>query len=239
MKISDFYIKKIQEYPTLYKDVDFEKSILKMLNQIFFTIGNGLELAETENLADGGYVVESKYKKDKKTDEWVRVYDKPYGKEKFKKIPNGYFDSVVLYVSSCNQPLEIIKRKDGGRIYFRYCKEANNPFNTPKLCRAESFEAFSPYPICKTSSLACDILYNDLFLQDDWLKELVVLCKRTLEYYTDINQYKTHTFYPTETKINKKVREFEKLLIDAGLDNLNSMQLKLGYVVKNTPPRLC
>ena len=72
MKIADYISKSIQEYPLMYKDVDYEKSKLKVLNHIFFTNGNGLEMAETENPEDGGYVVRPKHKKDKFGD-WERI----------------------------------------------------------------------------------------------------------------------------------------------------------------------
>jgi hypothetical protein len=38
MKIKDFISKSIQEYPLLYKDVNYEKSKLKVLNQLFFCV---------------------------------------------------------------------------------------------------------------------------------------------------------------------------------------------------------
>lgn len=66
MKIADYISKCIQLYPTLYKDIDYNKSKLKVLNHIFFTIGNGMEMAKTKNPNEGGYVVDPKYKKIKK-----------------------------------------------------------------------------------------------------------------------------------------------------------------------------
>jgi len=43
MQVEQFIIKCILEYPLLYKDINFEKSRNKVLDQLFFTNGNGLE----------------------------------------------------------------------------------------------------------------------------------------------------------------------------------------------------
>ena len=54
MKIADCISQFIQEYPLLFKDVDYEKSKLKVLNHIFFKTNNGLKLAKTKNKKEGG-----------------------------------------------------------------------------------------------------------------------------------------------------------------------------------------
>lgn len=43
MDVKQLIINSIFSYPTLYKDVDFEKSRDKVLNHLFFTNGNGFE----------------------------------------------------------------------------------------------------------------------------------------------------------------------------------------------------
>lgn len=43
MLVEQFIIKNILEYPILYKDINFENSRHKVLDQLFFTNGNGLE----------------------------------------------------------------------------------------------------------------------------------------------------------------------------------------------------
>ena len=112
MKVADFISKTIQEHPLFYKDIDYEKSKLKVLNTVFFNYGTGLELADTESPGQGGYIVEPKYKKDKKIGDYVRVKDKPYGKDKYKSIPDGYFENIVYYVYASHDPLQVVGPKE-------------------------------------------------------------------------------------------------------------------------------
>ena len=55
MKVKDYISKSIQEYPSLYKAATYEESKLLVMNHVFFTNGNGIEFAETENPKEGGY----------------------------------------------------------------------------------------------------------------------------------------------------------------------------------------
>jgi len=239
MKIADYISKSIQEYPSLYKDVDYEKSKLKVLCQIFFTNGNGLEMAETDNPKEGGYVVEPKHKKYKKTDDWIRIKDKPYGKEKYKPIPDGYFESITYYVYASEHPIETIYRKGkygDDKIYFRYDKKVDSEFRQPKLYKAESLHPFSPYPFSKGFSIACDVFYDGVFLQDDWMQELIILCKRTMEYFNDENQYKNNSYYPTENKIKQDLNYFKERFNKDGLKGLTDLRKTWGYEAKETLP---
>lgn len=52
MKVEQFIINHILEYPLLYKDIDFKHSRDKVLDQLFFTNGNGLEWVNGELLYD-------------------------------------------------------------------------------------------------------------------------------------------------------------------------------------------
>ena len=152
MKVADFISKSIQEYPSLYKDVNYEKSKMKVLDHVFFTIGNGMEIAEPPDGEAGGYVVSPKYKRDRITDEWVRRKDKPYGKEKYKKLPSDYFDSVVYYVYGSDRPLDTIVKKDDSysdSVYLRFPKRSEEKNREPRLYKAESIGPFSPYRIAE------------------------------------------------------------------------------------------
>ena len=239
MKVQDFISKSIQEYPFLYKDVDYEKSKVKVLSQIFFTIGNGLEMAATDNPQEGGYVVEPKYKRNKKTNGWNRIKDKPYSKEKYKPIPNGYFDSVVYYVYSCEHPLEVVYRKseyNDDEFLFRYDKKVDEKFREPKFYKAESLHKFHPYPFSKNFSIACDVFYNNIFLQDDWMQELIFLCERTLLFFNDEAEYKNDCYYPSEKSIKKDLNCFNERFKKEGLKGLNDLQKSWGYKIKDSVP---
>lgn len=217
MKIKDYISKSIQTYPSLFKSNNYEESKLKVLNQIFFVIGNGMEMAWTENPAEGGYVTEPKMKKDRKKDEWVRIYDKPYGKEKFKPIPDSYFEDVVFYVSSESSALEILTNCGGYRFLARFDKQtAVNKYFSPRLVEAKADDAFYPYPFSKGNSIACDVFYNKLFLQDDWKEELFFLCRRTLQFFEDEEQLKNDFYFPNEKRINRDIRHFNEVFSKEG-----------------------
>lgn len=227
MKIKDFISKSIQEYPSLYKDVDYEKSKLKVLNHVFFVYGNGLELADTGNPDNCGYVVEPKHKYNKKEDGYKRLKDKPYGEDKYKPIPEGYFDSVVYYVHASEYPLEIIKL-DFDRTYYRYSKDVlKSDFSQPKLYKAQSFETFSPYPFCEYSII--HDVYEGFKLEQDWLDELIILCERTLEYFNDRDQYIKNSYYPSEYQINSNLKHFEKEKRDFGSKGIIRLRKLWGY----------
>jgi hypothetical protein len=197
MKIADYISKQIQEHPSLYKDVDYEKSKLKVLNHTFFTIGNGLHTAYTEKPEEGGYITEHIYKK--KKDGYAQFYNKPYGKEKYKPIPKGYFDRLAIL-------------------------EANADYH------------FSPYPFSNKNSLISQIINGDVFLQEDWMEELILLCEKTLEYFDDVNQYQHDIYYPSEMRIQNDIDIFTNRLELGSVSALNNLQNLWGYEVKETIP---
>jgi len=233
MKVSDFISQSIQTYPSLYKDVDYERSKLKVLCHTFFTIGNGMEMAETEDPKQGGYVVEPKHKKNEDGD-WERVLDKPYGKERYKKLPKDYFESVIFYVYGSRNPIEITK-KGRNDVYFRYDKKVANEIFPPSLYKAESLYEFSPYPFSENYSLACKVYYENLFLQDDWMKELVFLCKRTLEYFNDENQYKNDSRYPSKNS-RMTSGQFKSTFEVEGAKGVRNLRKLWGYDISDEVP---
>lgn len=52
-----------------------------VLSHMFLTTGNGLKFAHTKNPEKGGYIVYPRYRN--LHGEEIRIYDKPYGKEKY------------------------------------------------------------------------------------------------------------------------------------------------------------
>lgn len=225
MKIEDFISKSIQEYPNLYKKIDYESSKLEVLNDIFFTTGNGLKLAETENPEYGGYVVEAKYKRNTKN----RIKDKPYGKEKYKPIPKGYFESNIFYIPSYNYPLETININDN--IYFRYKNNIE-----PLLLKAENNNPFMPCAINNNCCIACDVYYKDVFLQEDWMRELIFLCERSLEYYRDEKQYTHNVYYPSEKRISKQMKYFQERFDKEGLNGVLDLRKLWNFEIKEILP---
>ena len=198
MKISDYISKIIQEYPSLYKYKNYEESKLRVLDHVFFTIGNGLEMAETEDKAKGGYIVEPKFKRIKGEDEHIRIKDKPYGKEKYRPIQEEYFKYDIYHVSCINRPKDVVfieyyNFKDAYFLFEQTSKKESFGSSivdeilngVPKLRKIENNHEFSPYPFSKGFSIACDIYYKNLFLQKDWMDELIILCKRTVSKFIE------------------------------------------------------
>jgi len=93
MKVSDYIAESIMEWPSLFKSMDYDQSKLKVLNQIFFVIGNGLDFAQTGDEKTGGYVVSPRHRK--KNGRYIRIKDKPYGVETHSCLPEGYFETKI------------------------------------------------------------------------------------------------------------------------------------------------
>lgn len=97
MKLEDYVKQSIVAYPILYLDKTYELSRLKVLNQIFLVLGNGMEWAWTKDPSKGGYMVDPVVKKVK--GEWIRQHDLPYGKATFNS-PNfqRYFEEPLIEI---------------------------------------------------------------------------------------------------------------------------------------------
>lgn len=165
MKVVDYISKSIQEYPLLYKDVDYEKSKTKVMDHVFFVIGNGLEIGN-------GYVFDPKYKR--VDGEWEIVDPKPYGAEKYPKIPDGFFDSKAYYVYP--SPSKVVGRKNKLNLYYSE--------GEPRIYESISKDSYTPYPISEYS-FAYRVCKEGVFIQQDWFAEMKLLCKVALEYYND------------------------------------------------------
>jgi len=230
MKIKDYISRSIQSYPTLYKCDSYYESKLRVLNHIFFTNGNGLEVAETENSEDGGYVVEPKYKMDIKTDNWNRIKDKPYGKEKYKELSKDYFDSIIYQVCGLESPIEVINN-GGDNVYYRYDKKIKDreDFYHPRLVEIIKDNSFSPYPFSKNFCIICDVYYNNLFMQPDWIEESIILCKETLKYFFNEELYKKDVCYPTENSIKRDFNHFQEREKEGGSNSIKELRKIWGY----------
>lgn len=232
MKISDYISKTIQEYPSLYKDENYEKSKLKVLDHIFFTIGNGVEIAETINPEDGGYMTKPIY-----DSEYERIPDKLYGSETYKPLPDDYFETVIYSILASENPLEITKRTTnyGDKIYFRY-KKFKHKHQEPILFIEENKDILEPYPICFGFSIVDKIFSENIFIQDDWMKELIVLCERTLEYFNIKTQYINNIYYPKISSIEKDLNHFKEYFEHGGMKKVKELRETWNYEIKDTVP---
>ena len=239
MKLKDFVAKNIWEYPSLFKDVDYEKSEIKVLCQVFFTCGNGMELAHTKDPKKGGYYVSpNNYMRN---GEWVRKFDKPYGAEKFPELPADFFKYPIYYISQgfngrdANESSYVVKHEDDtDRLYIRIEKPINlgekkekgidRIFREPTLVEAESRYEWRPYPFSFEYSAFGD-LANGGFLQPDWMDGLVRLSKAALSYYKDPERTKSESAHPSST-VPEAIQKFAKAASE-GPESV--VKLKKGY----------
>ena len=203
MKAEDFISEKIQTYPMLYKDIDYEKSKLRVLKHAFFTCGNGLDLAKTTDQTKGGYLVEPNYKMNEKTDEYYRTKDKYYGKIKYRPLPEGYFESTIYYMYGDMLPTEVffkegVERAD--KLYLRYDKLSDGFPERLAWMITKNTNPITSFNI-SSYSIAYQIYKKKAFLQKDWVEALIFLCNKALEYYEDENQYKFDDMYPKKGNI--------------------------------------
>lgn len=242
MKIKDFISKYIQTYPSLFKSNNYEESKLKVLNHAFFVIGNGIELSETENPKEGGYLVSPKYREDKKTGNRIRIVDIPYGLEKFDDIPSDYFETHIFGILSLHNPLEIKTNKcnmGGYDCIIRFDKETvKNDFFYPTLYEIINDKPFTPYPFSVDFSFVCKIFYKQIFIQEDWMNELVILCKRTLDFFEDNDQVKNDTCYPNDNKIKNNYKRLKEVFEKDGEKGVYNLRKELHYPASYKKPTL-
>ena len=230
MKIKDYVSREIQTYPSLYKSENYEISKLKVLSKAFFLGTAHSTLAWTENPTNGGYIVTCHFRKNKKTNEWVRVFDKPYGQEKFKELPDSYFEDRIFYVNYQDKAKEIfIDKRDFSPYNCLITFNKIEHRRPPMLIEAKCNLNFTPDSINKDYSAVCKILYAKLFLQDDWKEALSFLCQKSLDFFENETQYKSDFCYPTEKLINREIRYFNDAYVRQGAEGVVILRKSFGY----------
>ena len=82
MRLLHFVKKLINEYPILFSYPDFYSSQIRVLDQAFGVIGNGLEWAQTQNKYDGGYLCNPIYSEHNEMED-ERLNDPPYDESSY------------------------------------------------------------------------------------------------------------------------------------------------------------
>jgi hypothetical protein len=250
MKLADHVRKSILEYPTLYKSDTYERSRLSVLNHLFLVIGNGYEWAYTMDPARGGYLTDhpNYYKRGDK--EGDRKYDKPYGVEKYdREFSPNYFTNRLFHINLLNNrnarivSVTPVTIGEGGidDVYIEIeglVEEiGENEFSflkTPKLYEANRMSfgdnrpSFSPYPISNYSAIR-EIYDKNLFVQPDWLEGAVDVGKAALVYYSDSEQYKYDSYYPSPERIKGDEQTFEQRKKSGGDKAVKELRKVWGY----------
>lgn len=245
MKLHDHICKSICDWPTLYLLDNFESSKIRVLDHLFGTLGNGVEWAHTKNPKQGGYMCEDRHRKVK--GEYVRIFDKPYGKEKFEKdINKKYIEPIIeVYDWRCRKVIfvgtleeynnnpeketwedpENKEEEDFDICRFRVNKDIRNSnlkYHSTFVDTSLKFYGWHPYPYFgKDYSPLWEIEPEDI--KDDWKEGALYWLKECKEFFLDDKRVKTYSHYPT--KIN--IRDFKKYVLKEmetkTVDDINKM----------------
>ena len=239
MKLEHVINWSIINYPTLYRDVTLERSRLKVLNQLFFVIGNGFEWHKDGFLFDGN-------------------------KRNFRKIlPKGFFEKNLYTVAITPKSIPLVKKRIADRFYYikknsRFREvdvifEAKDdddalPFyrefekklkkDLPTfIYKARSEDPNQPYPLSQYSALVeivngkTNSLHQnnfDLVPQEDWLKGCAEVAKDALDYFNDENR-NLIDFHHADRTIAEMTRDFKRGDADKWLKNMKPSETANQY----------
>lgn len=156
----------IKKHPILYRDVDYKKSRIKVLNQFFNVIGNGQKWFD-------GYCAEIKFRR--KNGEYER-YFLPYGKERCSpKFRKDYFisDNII------------------GMFKTKRDKKYNHVMGLTWENEDNRYP-FRPYPISSDFSLITQIPSD---VRSDWLEGANEICQIGLYFFNNPQCFKHDTFF--------------------------------------------
>lgn len=124
MNANDYIVSSIRRYPSLYKDKDLESSKKKVLEHVFFTVGNGLHWGENGEISE----------------------DCEEGIPNVDPLPEDYFSKPILKDyrdKGDDEYIEMVNRK---------CKIIGTvPCDSDFIHEQKSDFPFSVYPICDYS----------------------------------------------------------------------------------------
>ena len=183
----------ITDFPVLFKDVNYEKSRIKVLDHLFIVIGNGYEWARPNNHSEGGYLTEPDYVEVEEVayTTTVRAADAGYDPhEKPIEIPDNYFE-LTIHINTEDEDI--------------------NGYTISRQLVLGAKEEYRPYEISEYSGISM-IPDN---VKPDWLEGANDIANRILEFYSTESQYINHRRYPTEKLIKKyfgtkKEKELER-----------------------------
>lgn len=203
MKLQYIVNNAIYTYPILYRSKTFQESRLKVLDQIFFTIGNGYEWTKDSVLKYNG--------KSRKTlpkgffDKNLFILDVEYDKSnEMKSALNGRF-----FYSKKNQRFQyntfIFEAKDEKDAeFFLKFSEEKYKFVHP----ACNYHPNRPYPISEYSAIS-EILAGktnnsfeenfDINPPQDWIDGCIDAVEDAINYYNDEERYKDNPYSKEQT----------------------------------------
>jgi hypothetical protein len=205
MKLKDYILLSVYNFPGLYLCETYEESRILVLNQLFLVNGNGMEWAKTKNPAKGGYLVSPKFYK--KNGERLRKLDSPYGYEKFDidwldLMGYGITDEIV----PTKIELERIKIKSK-KIDFDWDRTFKN-----KNWIGETYDR-NPYPHYDKGWPFYDVQNGNQkleFIQPDWLEGMIEIKLWALNFYKNKEKYHNDFYYGSTERSVEECRKHIK-----------------------------
>lgn len=210
MRVIDTVKKAVLDWPSLYYQGNYEDSEFEVLHHYFIVLGNGIEWAHTKNPKQGGYLTHDSYYK--RNGEYVRRYDKPYGKEVTKDISHLFgqklYDVILKeeyekhnFTSSIDVWEEDI-HKYSDDIYYK----RQQRFLKERLVEAGLKAERYPYPNF-SKRYSCFWKPECAYIQDDWRDAARGHLTHWLEYFNDPQRHVTYSHcHVTE----RNIREFKE-----------------------------
>lgn len=155
MKLDLYVAKSIRDFPTLFRDVTYEKSRIKVLDQLFLVNGNGLEWKNG--------TLEDRYKT---TPKMAKQRAEERGED---YVPKSHMRSTKFEPDYFMKPILVIRKlyTDENGVVQTYTQNQ------------ESTYAWVPYSICEYAKLV-NIPKN---VQKDWLEGAIETYQRTVEFW--------------------------------------------------------
>ena len=223
MKVIDCVNMNINAYPSLYMLRNYEESTFAVLHHYFIVLGNNIKWSYTNDPKTGGYLTNPKHKEIH--GEWVRIKDKPYGKEKHKIDPRAFKEKIFYFVeidtgrsgegfitSSKLYKCKIIFESDLKELKKRYriCEshiDYVHGFHTHHYYPVNMRSLIdNPYPnFSKRFSCFWDI--DPRFIQDDWRLAGINHLKHWQKYFSDKERVKGYHYYKDPAGLKKFITE--------------------------------
>lgn len=170
----------IYNYPTLYRSATYAESRLKVLDQLFFVIGNGYVWHE------GGFLFHGRLSQQRKT------------------LPKGYFDKRLFSLKFEPKEKDRVSSMVEDRFHYftigNYCVFEATVGDEPAIANYPR----RPYPLCKYSALV-EILNGktlsglEIHPQPDWVQGCVDAARDAMDYFGRKERYLADSYHPETT----------------------------------------
>jgi len=226
MKVIDHINQAINNYPSLYIYDTYEDSAFAVLHHCFIVLGNGIEWAYTGDPKTEGYLVQPRHRR--LHDDWVRIKDKPYGKEKCELDPRTFKEKIYYFEEIDTEhsregwvfgksgefkvvfesALEDLKKKykvcnDSGE----YIPGVHTHFYHPT--RTEGLKRTDPYPNFQ-KKYSCFWEIEPELIQEDWLLAGLEHLRYWQAYFNDEERVKGYYRYKDRRSLKEYIIKYYK-----------------------------